>query len=95
MSDQSQTNSTTDLLSKFKLMVALLSPSSFFAVTLYLPASSTVTFFISSDAKYECPSLSTVSWNIQNHTLIIILSYLLYTIVIQQYYFILITYTYI
>lgn len=43
-------------LSKFKLMVALLSPNSFFAVTLYLPASSTVTLFISSDAKYDWPS---------------------------------------
>lgn len=50
------------LLSKFKLIVALLSPSSFFAVTLYLPASSTVTFFISSDAKYECPSLSIINY---------------------------------
>lgn len=43
-------------LSKFKLIVALLSPNSFFAVTLYLPASSTVTLFISSDAKYDWPS---------------------------------------
>lgn len=51
------------LLSKFKEIVAFDSPSSFFAVTLYLPASSTVTFFISSVAKYEWPSLSTVSWN--------------------------------
>ena len=31
-------------LSKFRLMEALLSPSSFLAVTLYLPASSIVTF---------------------------------------------------
>lgn len=43
--------------------MALDSPSSFFAVTLYLPASSTVTFLISRVAKYEWPSLSTVSWN--------------------------------
>ena len=33
------------LLSKFRVMVALDSPRSFRAVTLYLPASSTVTFF--------------------------------------------------
>lgn len=39
-------------------MVAFDSPSSFLAVTLYLPASSTVTPLISSDAKYEWPSLS-------------------------------------
>lgn len=50
------------LLSKFRLIVALLSPSSFLAVTLYFPASSMVTFFISSDAEYECPSLSTLVW---------------------------------
>lgn len=49
-----------NLLSKLRLIVALLSPNSFFAVTLYFPASSTVTFLISSDAKYELPSLSTV-----------------------------------
>lgn len=47
------------LLSKFNVMVALLSPNSFFAVTLYLPASSTVTFLISRAAKYSWPSLST------------------------------------
>lgn len=52
----------SNLLSKLRDMVALDSPSSFFAVTLYLPASSTVTFFISKLAKYECPSLSTTSW---------------------------------
>lgn len=45
-------------LSKFRLIVAFDSPSSFLAVTLYLPASSTVTPRISSDAKYEWPSLS-------------------------------------
>lgn len=53
------------LLSKFKLIVALLSPSSFLAVTLYLPASSTVTLLISSEAWYDLPSLLTVSWNIE------------------------------
>lgn len=53
------------LLSKFKLIVALLSPKSFFAVTLYFPASSTVTFLISKLAKYECPSLSTFNWKIK------------------------------
>lgn len=36
-----------DLLSKLRLMLALLSPSSFLAVTLYLPASSAATFVIS------------------------------------------------
>lgn len=39
------------LLSKLRLIVALLSPNSFFAVTLYFPASSTVTFLISRVAK--------------------------------------------
>lgn len=53
-------------LSKFKLIVALLSPNSFFAVTLYLPASSTVTSLIWSDAKYDWPSLSTVCWKWSN-----------------------------
>lgn len=43
-------------LSKLRLIVALLSPSSFLAVTLYFPASSTVTLLISSDAKYDIPS---------------------------------------
>lgn len=50
------------LLSKFNVMVALLSPSSFLAVTLYLPASSTVTFLISRAAWYSWPFLSTESY---------------------------------
>jgi len=47
-----------NLLSKLRLIVALLSPSSFLAVTLYFPASSTATFFISSAATYLSPSFS-------------------------------------
>ena len=47
------------LLSKFNVMVALLSPNSFLAVTLYLPASSTVTLLISRAAKYCWPSFCT------------------------------------
>jgi hypothetical protein len=53
------TSASLYLLSKFNVMVALLSPNSFLAVTLYLPASSTVTFLISRAAKYCWPSLST------------------------------------
>jgi hypothetical protein len=58
--ERSHLSAHKHLLSKLRLMVALLSPSSFFAVTLYFPASSTVTFFISRAEKYEWPSFSTV-----------------------------------
>merc|ERR1711962_386096 len=44
------------LLSKLRLMFALLSPSWFLAVTLYLPASSTVTFFRLIVTKYALSS---------------------------------------
>ena len=50
-----------NLLSKLRLIVALLSPSSFLAVTLYFPASSTATLEIASTATYKPPSFSTVN----------------------------------
>jgi len=46
-----RTRLKSNLLSKFKLIVALLSPNSFLAVTLYLPASSAATLTISSVEK--------------------------------------------
>lgn len=54
-----------NLPEKFKQIVAFVSPFTFWAATRYLPASSTVTFVISSVQKYKCVewiSLSTRSY---------------------------------